>query len=166
VICNKTKRLWQAFVSGELAPKQQKRLDAHLQQCEPCRLQKKAFASSRDQAMEWWPVPNEMTAEEWARILNGLPHQKERSSFIRLGLLMGGAAAVVAMAVLLVLAHPAQLASDGKDGGAAPDALSAGNTVEEIKPRSDPDRYEVRMSTSDPKVKIVWVFDRNLDLNL
>ena len=37
-------------------------------------------------------------------------------------------------------------------------------TTKSITDVEEPDRYEVRLATSDPNIKIVWVFDRNLEL--
>jgi anti-sigma factor RsiW len=155
VSCERIENLWRLYVSGDLSKAKRRRFDGHLEGCAECRARKEAFDRSVELAMREMPAPAELTPIEWNRVR---PDTRTPVSRGRRPLAAALAAAACAAVVGAVLYFAPRASVD--DAMAA----DAGVALKDHKPLRERDRYEVRMCTEDPKVKIVWVFDRNLTL--
>jgi anti-sigma factor RsiW len=155
VSCDRFEKLWRLYASGDLSGSKQRRFEEHLKTCADCRARKQAFDHSAELAAQALPAPAELTPAEWNRIRpdTQAPVLRNRRP---LAAALAAAACAAAVGAVLYFAPEATV----EDAIAA----DAGVPAEETKPLGEADRYEVRMCTEDPKVKIVWVFDRNLTL--
>ena len=149
--CDRIEKLWRLYASGDLPKKQQRRFEQHLKGCADCRVRREAFDSSAKLVTEALPAPGELSPVEWNRIRPDTRVRVRRGRRPLAAALAAAACAAVVGAVLYFA--PEASVEDHADAG-----------VKESKLLGETDRYEVRMSTDDPKVKIVWVFDRNLTL--
>lgn len=151
--CERIEKLWRLYAAGDLSVSKQRRFEEHLKGCADCRARRQAFDRSVEIAMQEMPAPAELTPVEWNRTR---PDTRAPVRRVRRPLAAALAAAACAAAVGAVLyLTPKAEVEDRADAGVA---------MDETIPLGEGDRYEVRMSTDDPKVKIVWVFDRNLTL--
>jgi anti-sigma factor RsiW len=152
VSCTRIEKLWRLYAAGDLSASKQRRFEEHLEGCADCRARRAAFDRSAELAVQEMPAPAELTPIERNRIR---PDTRTPVRRVHKPLAAALAAAACAATVGAVLYLTPKSPGEGQ-----PDA----GVVEEVKPLGERDRYEVRMSTDDPKVKIVWVFDRNLTL--
>lgn len=150
--CERIEKLWRLYAAGDLSGSQQRRFEEHLEGCADCRARRAAINRSAELAVQEIPAPAELTPIEWNRIR---PDTQTPVRRVRKPLTAALAATACAAAVGVVLYLTPKSPGEGQ---------SDAGVVEEIKPPGERNRYEVRMSTDDPKVKIVWVFDRNLTL--
>jgi anti-sigma factor RsiW len=151
--CLRIEKLWRLYAAGDLSGSKQRRFEEHLKGCAGCRARKEAYDQSVELASLEMPAPAELTPMEWSRIRPDTQTPVGRGRRPLAAALAAAACAVAVGAVLYLV--PKSPVEDRADAGVA---------VAEHKPLGERDRYEVRMSTEDPKVKIVWVFDRNLTL--
>jgi anti-sigma factor RsiW len=157
-------RMWQAYLVGDQSDQELQAYKAHLQQCPACRARKELTDRSREHAVALMNEAPAMTEAEWARIRRAIQTPDREHPSWKLTLVLGTAVAVFLLVAGLWLANPGHTVSEATDGGltnAAPEWTSNNPA-----PGPEPERYEVRLATSDPKVKVVWVFDRNLNLEL
>jgi anti-sigma factor RsiW len=155
--CTSVERFWRKLASGELGGRALSKFEAHLRGCPECRERRRAWDASLELAVRGLSRESLLKPEEQAQLRTRTPSRPARRWIsVSLGAVVVGAVALI----LLLLAVPWGF-GDAADGGVAPPP-EAGDQVA----LTGPDRYEVRMATSDPQVKIVWVFDRNLKLDL
>jgi anti-sigma factor RsiW len=150
-------RLWRKLASGELGGRALSKFEAHLRGCPDCRGRRQAWDESLALAVRGLEREPRLVPEEQARLRTRLPARPARR-WVSVSL---GAAVVGAVALILLWLAVPWGSGGAADGGVAPPP-EAGDRVA----LAGPDRYEVRLATSDPQVKIVWVFDRNLNLDL
>jgi len=141
------------YLDGGLSPVERERLERHMQQCEACArlLEQQQIVDQavvRDLRED---VPERLSDAEMESLLSALPRPevpwRDRLIHVvpRAGLVLAAAAAVA----FLLVPRPAV------DPGPRPDVL--------LEPPVQ-DRVELRMSTGDPTIQVVWVMDRNLQL--
>jgi anti-sigma factor RsiW len=151
VSCQRQERLWPRVLSGDLSSRQRRLFEAHLETCSECQARMRAYDQARQDVLQGLPQPADLSPGEQARILPDLADTRRQVSGRRILIATAAAAAIILVLVLLLL--PGE-----KDRPAGPD----GGRQPAVAARTD--RVEMRMNTSDPKIKIVWVFDRNLNL--
>jgi len=114
---------------------------------------KQAHQESRDLAVEALREIDPMTDAEWNRMSQALTEPTPvRTMPWRTGAWLAVAAAVLLIIYMVLPARPNN--HNLTDAGVIASATSP----------LLPEQYQLRMATSDPKVKIIWVFDRNLQL--
>jgi predicted anti-sigma-YlaC factor YlaD len=153
VSCERIEKLWRRYASGDLSGAKRRRFQDHLKECADCRARKRALDHSAELAARALAAPEEMTPAEWNRVRPPADEPVARGRRPLAAALAAAACAAVIGAILYLA--PESPVEERSDAGAA---------MEATKPLGEADRYEVRMCTEDPKVKIVWVFDRNLTL--
>jgi anti-sigma factor RsiW len=154
--CKKIESLWPLFLSGDLKGRRLRRFEEHLAGCRDCRARRQAFDESRALALECLskaPAPSDI---ERARLRKAIPSSRPPYRLAPVIAAVGAAAAAAAVALVMNWVTPEPAPDAGVDAGMEAIALAEAPVK--------PDRYELRMSTRDPHVKIVWVFDRNLQL--
>jgi anti-sigma factor RsiW len=152
--CKRFERLGPAWAAGDLSPRERARLERHLAGCADCRRQAEALRRATALARQALAEPGELGEAEWTRIRAALPHPARRPSW-RWGLVALSAAAAALLLVVGLWFLPGPATDGGADGQLGP---PAGEQLAAV------DRFEMRFATPDPKVKIVWVFDRNFKL--
>jgi anti-sigma factor RsiW len=153
VSCKRIEKLWQMYASGELSGPKQRRFEKHLEGCADCRARREAFDRSIELTMREMPAPAELTPIEWNRIRPDTRTPVRRGRRPLAAALAAAACAALVGAVLYLA--PGEVRDRPDRRPTTP--MGAGALTER-------DRYEIRMATPDPGVKIVWVFDRNLEL--
>jgi anti-sigma factor RsiW len=135
------------YLDGELDVAAAGRAERHLEECDACR---KWVERQRvvDRAVAAnLPEPEPLSDAELREMIDALPHPRRRSNIVRLGAPLGIAlAAAAALSMLLV-----------------PEPMVESSPPEVAHPDSQ-DRVEMRLSTGDPSIQVVWIMDRNLDL--
>ena len=169
--CKSIESLWPAWSAGDLSTRKRKRFEAHLATCLSCRKRADELNRASRLARESLDVGAGIEPAEWQGLLAGLDDQGSRG----LRWMPWTAVAAVALVAVLVLtfwlpgiSEPKQLLDGGllpaSDTSATAARVSAHRQIALVDASEVADRYELRLATSDPKVKIVWVFDRNLDI--
>ncbi len=153
--CKRIEKLWRRYASGDLSKAKRRRFEEHLKECPDCRARKRALDHSAELAVQALAGPEEMTPAEWNRVRPPADEPVERGRRPLAAALAAAACAAVVGAVLYFA--PRASVDDAM-------AADAGVAIKDYQPLGERDRYEVRMCTEDPNVKIVWVFDRNLTL--
>ena len=164
--CDRHARDWPLWAAGDLTGRRLARFQAHLEACPGCAAraaQMEATTRQVAEALGAAPVaqPDEAT---WTRLTARALDSKRVRRWAWPALAAAAAAAILA----LVLWLPGGTQRDGLDAG----MLDGGREqvgppqreVALVDAADEADRYEMRLATSDPKVKIVWVFDRNLSI--
>jgi hypothetical protein len=166
--------LWPLWSAGDLEGEKLERFEAHLATCAPCRAAAEALRAAsaqarqalKDQAVE------PLTEAEWARMLAiAKPERTRRWGTLAWVTAAAGACALVAALVLsLLLPRETPRPVDPRDG-VFDEVLDDGFVVVLPEEPRDPalappldERLELRLATSDPKIKIVWTFKRDHNL--
>jgi hypothetical protein len=174
VSCKRMKNLWPLWSSGDLEGKKLERFETHLASCATCRAASEALrAASRQtlQALKGQAV--ELPTEaEWARMLAIARPERPRRwrTLAWVTAAVSALALVAALALSLLLPRENPRPVDPREG-VFDEVMDDGFVVvlseeprdpAEARPRTE--GFELRAATSDPKVKIVWSFDRNQEL--
>ncbi len=153
--CERIKKLWLRYSSGDLFGKKQRRFEEHLETCSACRARRLAFDRSTEAAGAALSASVELTPAEWRRVRPD-PRPTLNRGRRPLAAALAAVACAAAVGVVLYFAPKAPVEQAV--------TADAGVALKQARPPAESDRYEVRMCTDDPKIKIVWVFDRNLSL--
>lgn len=161
--CSRIERAWPAYLAGDLGAWSRRRFERHLVACGACRARRAVHEALRAFLRESLPSPAPIDDAEWRRVLDALPAGEAPRWRTGIALALAGAAATAI--VLLALPSP----RDDATGAATPDAGPAAVAAADACAASPatPGREErvvVRLATSDPKVKVVWVIDPDLPL--
>ncbi len=134
------------YLDGELDVAAEDRVEHHLEGCDACRKWAERQRIVDRAVATNLPDPEPLSDAELREMLDALP-QPRRSNIVRLGAPLGIAlAAAAALSMLLV-----------------PEPMVESSPPEVAQPDSQ-DRVEMRLSTGDPSIQVVWIMDRNLDL--
>jgi anti-sigma factor RsiW len=155
--CRRFDRLGPAWASGDLRGRKAAAWRRHLEACPDCRARAEGLEAATREARAALPAPTELSPAEWTRLLASLPLPEKRPARVPgwgWALAASAAAALLALALLLPGRGPREL---GPDAGPAP-------APAEVARAAFPERFELRLATADPKIKVVWVFDKNLEL--
>lgn len=164
--CDRHARDWPLWAAGDLSGRRLARFQAHLDACPACAARAAALeASSRLAAEALAAEPTEPLDEAtWTRLSARALSDEPSRRWAWLAL----AAATAALILALVLWLPGRSRPGAPDAGTVDGGPKAIATPERkvalVDAAERADRYEMRLSTSNPKVKIVWVFDRNLSI--
>ncbi|HOX47160.1 MAG TPA: zf-HC2 domain-containing protein [Myxococcota bacterium] len=154
--CQRFERLGPAWAAGDLSARQRARLERHLAECADCRARVAALQAATAETRQSLAQAPELSAEEWRRVQAALEAPAARPARVWAWAGLAAAAAALLLALgLWFLPNPGPAADGGDDGRLGPAPAERVAAV---------DRFELRFATSDPKVKIVWVFDRNFKL--
>jgi predicted anti-sigma-YlaC factor YlaD len=135
------------YLDGELDATAEGRVEHHLEGCEACRRWMERQRVVDRVVLDELAEPATLSDTELREMLDALPQPRRRSNIVRLGAPLGLAlAAAAALSLLLV-----------------PEPMVESSTPEVAQPEAQ-DRVEMRLSTGDPSIQVVWIMDRNLDL--
>ena len=140
-----------------------RKFELHLESCPACQARREAFDLSRQIALAELPKLDEITTADEINLGQAVARaldSKEQAPRAQLNWATAlGAAAMVAIIFAIMWLRPGVGPNSEADAGLSND-LPDKVAVAVVQP----EHYELRMNTSDPKVKIVWVFDKNLKL--
>ena len=166
--CSKHERYWPAWAAGDLTGRHRQSFQAHLKICPSCAKRAQAMQTASDLARQALEQQSESLSQQaWQEMLGRLEPEAQRPAPRWSWALPAGLAAAAALALLIWLpgAHSPASRPAALDGGAAPAPVSSEPKQLALADAADrAEHYEMRLTTSDPKIKIVWVFDRNLQL--
>lgn len=164
--CDKHARDWPLWAAGDLSGRRLERFQAHLKACPACAAQAAALEATSRVAAEALSAPptDPPDAATWTR----LQARALDARRVRRWAWPALAAAAAAVILTLLLWLPGSTQRVGIDAGMVDGGqeqiVPAAREVALVDAADEADRYEMRLATSDPKVKIVWVFDRNLNI--
>jgi anti-sigma factor RsiW len=166
VSCERHARDWPLWAAGDLSGRRLARFQAHLAACPECAARAAALEATTRQAVEaLGAAPAESPDEAtWTRLLSRALDAQPVRRWAWPALAAAAAAVILTLILWLPGRGPAEAVDAGVlDAGPAPVA-PVEQDVALVDAAEQADRYEMRLATSDPKVKIVWVFDRNLSI--
>jgi anti-sigma factor RsiW len=150
--CRKIRKALPLMAGGDLPARKERKLQAHLDGCAPCRRELEEYRSAlnRVRAAARAEGAGEWSEAEWKALLasvTGTRPGKERAP-LRIRprwALAPGLAAVAVLAVLVVRFTNTGLKPEGAPPAAGPDVVS------------------VTMVSQETGLKVVWFFNRNFD---
>jgi len=161
--CKVSERDWQLYLAGDMSSSRLRKFELHLKSCPVCQARLEEFEQSRQITLSQLPELDAITAADEINLDRAVARaldSKEQAPRARLNWATAlGAAALVVIIIATVWFRPGVVPTQSADAGQSadlPDKIAAAAV--------QPEHYELRMNTSDPKVKIVWVFDKNLKL--
>jgi anti-sigma factor RsiW len=161
--CKVSERDWQLYLAGDMSAGRLRKFELHLGSCPACQARREEFEQSRQITLSQLPELAKITADDEINLDQAVARAldpKEQAPRARLNWATAlGAAAMVAIIFAIMWLRPGIGPNSEADAGLSnnlPDKVAAAVV--------QPEHYELRMNTSDPKVKIVWVFDKNLKL--
>ncbi len=136
------------YLDGELDAAAAENVERHVEGCEACRglLERQRIVD--DVVLQNLSEADPLSDAELSEMIDTLPAPRRRSNIVRFGAPLAVAlAAAAAFSMLLV-----------------PEPMLETPSAPEAAPPVIQDRVEMRLSTGDPSIQVVWVMDRNLDL--
>lgn len=163
--CGQLDPLWPLWTAGDLNGRKRAAFEAHLAGCPGCQARAQAFDEASDLARDLLRQAGPaLSPAERARLVADLGEQRRPRRW-SWALAATCAAALVAWLVWTPTGRGPQ--GQSVDAGQVLDAdrqSQATTRIALVDAADRAERYELRLATSDPTVKIVWVFDRNLNI--
>jgi anti-sigma factor RsiW len=150
--CRKAKKAIPLLAGGDLAPRNERKIRAHIDICPPCRkeFEEYRFALGRAKASAREEKPGDWSESEWKALMTRITAENGKKETSVLGLrprwaLASGMAAVITLAVTVLFV---------KDTAFGP---------QEISPVPGPDIVSVTMVSQESGLQVVWFFNKNFE---